>query len=193
MSAFFLFLAVVGGTIAVLQVVGSVLGMGGQDEPNLHGEHGIDGNHPGAVHSTALDAFHFRSPRAIAAGIGFAGLGGLLALRQFGSAVSLTLALLLGVSIYFFVAFVMRGFTRMEADGSVNLEHAVGLDAVVSLPISGVRTAPGKVRLIVGGRQVEWPAVQSEAAPADSMIPAGARVQIIDVLDGSVLTVVALP
>ena len=193
MSSFFVFLAVVGGTIGVLQVIGSVLGLGGQDAPDPHGEHGIDGNHPGAAHATALDAFHFRSPRAIAAGVGFTGLGGLLALRQFSDLVALTLALLLGLGIYLFVAFVMRGFSRMEADGSVNLDHAIGLDAIVSLPVSSARATPGKVRLVVGGRQVEWPAVQTEGAPADSLLPAGTRVQIVDVMDGTVLTVVALP
>ncbi len=193
MTSFFVFLAVVGGTIGVLQVIGSVFGLGGHDAPDPHGDHTLDVHHPGATHSTALDAFHFRSPRAIAAGIGFAGLGGLLAQRQFNSVVALALALLLGVAIYGFVAFVMRSFTRMEADGSVNLEHAIGLDAVVSLPIAGGRATPGKVRLVVGGRQVEWPAVQSDGAPVESLLVAGTRVQVVDVLDGSMLTVVALP
>ena len=193
MAAFFVFLTVVGGTIALLQTLGAIVGVVGHDAPEVHGEHALNGHPSSAGHGSALDAFHFRSPRAIAAGIAFTGLGGLLALRQYTAPVALGLALVLGAAIYAFVAFVMRTFTRFEADGSVNPQHAIGLPAVVSLPIRGAGANPGKVRLVVGGRHVEWPAVQAGSAPTDSLLPAGTRVQVVDVMDETTLTVVALP
>jgi hypothetical protein len=137
-----------------------------------------------------LSAFNFRSLRAIATGVCFTGIGGLLALRTFDGLTATGLALLLGVAIYLLVAFVMRGFTRLEADGSVHPLRAVGLQATVSLSIPARGQGPGKVTLVVGGRRVEWPAVQSESALAGAGIASGTTVQVIDAADDTTLTVV---
>jgi hypothetical protein len=186
----FLFLAVVGGAVVLLQGLAPLLGMGhdagGHDIGVVHhdGPHGAAGS--------PLGAFNFRSVRAIAAGIGFAGLGGLLALRQFGGIIALALALLLGGAIYLFVAFVMRAFTRLEADHSVQPFRAVGQQAIVSLPIPSRDAGPGKVTLVVAGRHVEWPAVQTESALPGATIAAGTPVQVVDAADDTTLTVVPL-
>lgn len=191
LQSVFLFLAVVGGAVVLLQGLAPLLGMGG---------HGADGHDVGALHHDAanggstspLGAFNFRSVRAIAAGVAFTGLGGLLALRRFDTATALALALVLGAAIYLFVAFVMRAFTRLEADHSVHPLSAVGLQAVVSLPIPARDAGPGKVRLVVAGRHVEWPAIQSESALPGDTIAAGTPVQVVDAADDTTLTVVPL-
>ena len=193
LASVFLFLAVLGGGIGVLQALGAMIGMGEDHAPEGHG---VDAVHhlPGAHEpSSALDVFNFRSVRAIAAGVGFAGLGGLLALRQFGAATAIGLALLLGLAVYLFVAFVMRGFARLEADHSIHPLRAVGLEGMVSLPIPVRGAGPGKVTLVVAGRRVEWPAVQSDGAPDAGAIPAGTSVHVIDAADDTTLTVVPLP
>lgn len=187
----FLFLAVVGGAVVLLQGLAPLLGMGA---------HGADAHDVGALHHDAstgataspLGAFNFRSVRAIAAGIAFTGLGGLLALRRFDALTSLALALLLGGIIYLFVAFVMRAFTRLEADHSVHPLSAIGLQAVVSLPIPSRDAGPGKVRLVVAGRHVEWPAIQAESALPGDTIHAGTPVQVVDAADDTTLTVVPI-
>lgn len=191
LHSLFLFLAVVGGAVVLLQGLAPFLGMGG---------HGADGHDVGALHhdgpngdaASPLGAFNFRSIRAIAAGVAFTGLGGLLAMRRFDGPLALALALLLGGAIYLFVAFVMRAFTRLEADHSVHPLRAVGLQAVVSLPIPARDVGPGKVTLVVAGRQVEWPAVQSESALPGDTIAAGTPVQVVDAADDTTLTVVPL-
>ena len=193
LASLFLFLAVVGGGIGVLQALGALIGMGEDHSPEGHG---VDAVHhlPGAHGATSpLDVFNFRSVRAIAAGIGFAGLGGMLALREFGDAVAVALALLLGLAVYLFVAFVMRGFARLEADHSIHPLRAIGLEATVSLPIPVRGAGPGKVTLVVAGRRVEWPAIQSDGELAAAAIPAGAPVHVIDAADDTTLTVVPLP
>lgn len=192
LSSLFLFLAVVGGAVGALQALGALIGMG--DDHSAEG-HGLDAVHhatSGGEPSALLGVFNFRSVRAIAAGIGFTGLGGLLALRQFNGPIALVLALLLGIALYLFVAFVMRGFSRLEADHSVHPLRAVGLDAMVSLPIPVRGSGPGKVTLIVAGRRVEWPAVQSESALAGTSIPSGTAVHVVDAADDTTLTVVPL-
>ncbi|MEO5817119.1 MAG: hypothetical protein ABIT20_17760 [Gemmatimonadaceae bacterium] len=186
MYSVFLFLAIVGGTIGVLQALGALVGAVGHDAP-VGAEHDVGGHS-----ADPIDAFHFRSVRAIAAGVGFAGLGGLLALRQFSAPVALLLAVSLGLIIYLFVAFVMRGFTRLESDGSLRALQAVGSTATVTLPVGGA-FGVGKVALIVGGRHVEWPAVLAEGAPPGSTLSAGTRVQVVDAADDTTLSVVPLP
>jgi hypothetical protein len=187
LGSIFLFLAVVGGALVAFQAVGSMIGLG-HDAADTDASH--FGGH-GDAHSP-LSAFNFRSVRAIATGICFAGIGGLLALRRFDGLMSTALALLLGAALYLFVAFVMRGFTRLEIDKSVHPLRAVGLQATVSLPIPAQGGGPGKVRLVVGGRSVEWPAVQSDSAPPDIEIASGTLVHVVDAADDTTLTVVPL-
>ena len=184
-ASVFLFLAVVGGVLVLFQAVGSMIGLG-------HDAGDGDVSHFEHDHDSPLAAFNFRSIRAIATGVCFAGLGGLLALRRFDALTSTALALLLGGALYLFVAFVMRGFARLEADHSVHPLRAVGLQATVSLSIPARGGGPGKVTLVVGGRHVEWPAVPSDSAAAGDGIASGTSVQVVDAADDTTLTVVPL-
>jgi hypothetical protein len=190
LASVFLFLAVLGGIGVLLQGVGALVGLGGDHEVggdsmdhDLHLDHG----------DSPLSVFNFRSLRAITTGVFFAGLGGLLALRQFDGLTSTALAVLLGIALYLFVAFVMRGFSRLDDDHSVHPLRAVGLHATVSLPIPAAGNGPGKVTLVVAGRHVEWPAIQSASALPDSVIASGTAVQVVDAADDATLTVVPLP
>ena len=70
--------------------------------------------------------------------------------------------------------------------------RAVGLEATVSLPIPARGSGPGKVTLVVGGRHVEWPAVQSESAASGVLIASGTPVQVVDAADDTTLTVVPI-
>jgi hypothetical protein len=182
LGSVFLFLAVAGGALVLFQALGSMIGMG-----HDAGDGDVPLDHAA---ESPLSAFNFRSLRAIATGVCFTGIGGLLALRTLDGFAATALALLLGIVVYFLVAFVMRGFTRLESDGSVHPLRAVGLQATVSLSIPARGQGPGKVTLVVGGRRVEWPAVQSESALAGAGISSGTTVQVIDAADDTTLTVV---
>jgi hypothetical protein len=196
LSLVFLFLTVVGGVAVLLQGLGALMGLeSAQDshDVDLHAGHGLhELHHEGAHTDSVLSVFNFRSIRAIATGVCFTGLGGLLALRSVNGVAATAIGLLLGLVLYLFVAFVMRGFARLDADHSVHPLRAVGLEATVSLPIPAPGQGPGKVVLVVGGRRVEWPAVQSDGAPLDGVISSGSAVQIVDAADDTTLTVVAL-
>jgi hypothetical protein len=198
LSSVFLFLTVVGGVGVLLQGIGAMLGFDGgasdsPDDVELHASHGLHEIHHEAAHAgSALSVFNFRSIRAIATGIFFTGLGGLLALRSVNGVAATAIGILLGLVMYLGVAFVMRGFARLDADHSVHPLRAVGLEATVSLPIPAPGHGPGKVVLVVGGRRVEWPAIQSAGAPPDEVISSGSSVQIVDAADDTTLTVVAL-
>ena len=177
LSSVFLVLAVVGGALVVFQALGSIIGLGHDagDSASHFGEH----ENP----DSPLAAFNFRGIRAVATGICFTGIGGLLALRSVGGLAAVGLALALRFVLYLFVAFVMRGFSRLEADKSVHPLRAVGLQGTVSLSIPARGSGPGKVTLVVGGRRVEWPAVRSESAIPGATIASGTPVQVVDAAD----------
>lgn len=166
--------AVAGGGFILLQ---SLLGLMGADD---------DSHHDHAAH--AGDGLHLLSLRAIAAGLCFLGLAGLAALEWgFPPLLALPVATVAGVGAAAGVAFVMRGMRRMESDGVVRVEGAVGHPATVYLSIPGGRGAPGKVHLFLQGRTVEMNAVSRDP------LPTGAPVVVVDVLDPETLEVAPQP
>lgn len=166
--------ALAGGGFILLQ---SLLGLMGMDD---------DGHHDHAVHGS--DGLNLLSLRAIAAGLCFFGLTGLAALEWgFPRVLALPAATLTGLGAALGIAYVMRGMRRMESDGVLRVEGAVGHPATVYLSIPGGRGAPGKVHLFLQGRTVEMNAVSRDP------LPTGASVVVVDVVDPDTLEVAPQP
>ena len=178
MTTFFWVCAVLGGGFILLQSLMGVLGAG---------EHEIEAHHDGGdVHAgDALDLF---SVRSISAGLCFLGLSG-LASQEWGApgVLALPVALVAGLLAAAVVALAMRAMSRMETDGAVRPEGAVGRPATVYLSIPGQLAAPGKVHLFLQGRTVEMKAVAREP------IPTGAPVVVVDVFAPDTLEVAPQP
>jgi hypothetical protein len=165
--------ALAGGGFILLQ---SLLGlMGGDDDGGHHDAHAGDG-------------LNLLSLRAIAAGLTFYGLTGLAALEWgFPRLLAVPLAAAVGLGAAVGIAMVMRGMKRMESDGVVRVEGAVGHPATVYLSIPGGLGAPGKVHLFLQGRTVEMNAVSRDP------LPTGASVLVVDVIDPDTLEVAPQP
>ncbi|HEX2078473.1 MAG TPA: hypothetical protein VHG08_12215 [Longimicrobium sp.] len=177
MSTIFWVCALVGGGFILLQ---SLMGLMGLDSH----EHDV-GDHD-AVH--ASDGLNLLSLRSIAAGLTFFGLTGLAALEWgFPRLLAVPTAAVVGLAVAAGVAVVMRGMRRMESDGVVRVEGAVGHPATVYLSIPGGRGAPGKVHLFLQGRTVEYKAVSREP------LPTGAAVVVVDVVGPDTLEVAPQP
>lgn len=177
MTTFFWVCAVLGGGFILLQSLLGVLGAG---------EHELESHDGGDVHAgDALDLF---SVRSISAGLCFLGLSGLAA-QEWGApgVVALPLALVAGVLAAAVVALAMRAMSRMETDGAVRPEGAVGRPATVYLSIPGQLAAPGKVHLFLQGRTVEMKAVSRDP------LPTGASVVVVDVVSPDTLEVAPQP
>lgn len=176
MSTFFLICAIVGGALLLLQLLFGVAGMD-------HGElFGVD-----LSDMHAGDALNLLSLRALAAGLAFFGLTGMLVLSLGGPGVlALPAAVAAGGASAALVAVAQRQLKRLERDGTVRLENAVGAPATVYLSIPG-GTAAGKIHLALQGRTVELQAVSHEA------LPTGAEVVVVDVLDDDTVEVALLP
>ncbi len=166
--------ALSGGGFILLQ---SLMGLMGADD---------DGDHGHAPHTG--DGLDLLSLRAIAAGLTFFGLTGLAALEWgFPRVLALPAATVAGLGAALGIAYVMRGMKRMESDGVLRVEGAVGHPATVYLSIPGGRGAPGKVHLFLQGRTVEMNAVSRDP------LPTGASVVVVDVVDPDTLEVAPQP
>lgn len=180
METLFLACAVIGGAVLALQLVLGLLGLG-------H-EGGLGLGLPHLEVGEAGDALNLLSIRALTAGATFFGLAGMaLADNPLGALVAFPGALVAGLAAATAVAAVMRWMVRMESDGAIRLEGAVGQTGNVYLSIPGERAGPGKVHLTLQGRLVECQAVSREA------LPTGTAVLVIDVAGPDTLEVVPSP
>jgi membrane protein implicated in regulation of membrane protease activity len=170
----FLACAVLGGAILVLQILLSLLGM----------DHGVDVLHLD-LHSDGAEGLNLLGVRALSAGLTFFGIGGLAGYATpLGLAAALPLALLMGGGAAVGVAAAMRALLRMESDGTVRIERAVGEPAVVYLSIPGGRAGMGKVHLKLQDRLVEYQALSAHP------LPTGAQVVVVDVVGPDTVEVI---
>jgi len=179
MAAFFLTCALLGGGLLVVQLVLAALGIGHHDVPH-------DLHHAGATH----EGLHLFSFRALTAGLAFFGVGGLAGLATpFGALAAIPLALVFGGAASVAVAIATRAMLKLEDDGTVHIEGAVGLSGDVYLSIPPARRGVGKIHVVLQNRLVELQAVTTHA----DALPTGARVLVIDVVDADTVAVVPDP
>jgi len=166
--------ALAGGALLVLQFLLGLLGLE---------HHGFDLGH---LH--AADTLNLLSVRALAAGLAFFGLLGMLTQAWGGGAgLALVAAAAAGTASALAVAAAQRQLRRLERDGTVRLERAVGEAATVYLSIPGGMARPGKVHLALQGRTVELQAVSLHP------LSTGADVVVVDVVGPDTVEVTSLP
>lgn len=175
MTSVFVALAAIGSSLLVLQVVAAFFGADHDDAHFLH---------------AAEQGLNLFSLRALAAGLAFFGFGGLLGMRSaFGLVLALPLALVLGVTATVAVAWVTRAMLRLDDDGTVRIENAVGATGTVYLGIPGAGHGRGKIHLTLQNRTVELEATTRHPAS----IPSGAAVLVVEVAGPGIVDVVPDP
>lgn len=155
----FLICLTFGGTILVLRLALSLLGLGFEgldggdvdvDAPS--GDDALGGE--GHGHHAALGkVFTFQ---AVVAFFAFFGVGGLTALelKQHPAAAALV-GTACGVVAVFLLGAMLGSLRNLNADGSVRIARAVGVEGKVCLRIPGELGGEGKVVLPIQGRLVE--------------------------------------
>ena len=182
MQTFFLTCAILGGGILVVQLLLGLLGI-------VHD--GIDAHHDmhGGNQEAASEGLNLLSVRALSAGLGFFGVGGMAGLATgLGLLAALPLGVALGLAAMIGTAMVTRWMLTMEDDGSVSIHGAVGSTGTVYLAIPGERKGAGKVLLTLQNRTVEYQAVTSRGA-----LPTGASILVVDVVGPDTVDVVPDP
>jgi hypothetical protein len=174
MDTFFLVVALLCGALLLIQLALDVLG--GIDLFDLEA-------------STPGDALNLRSARALMAGgtlFGIAGLGSMAV--GLPSLAALPVALVAGSAVTFGVAVTMRAMHRLEGDGAIRMQGALGHPGTVYLTIPGGRTGSGKVHLALQDRTVEVLAVTAEGELAT-----GTPIIVVDVIDEEIVEVALAP
>jgi hypothetical protein len=182
MQTFFLTCAILGGGILVVQLVLGLLGFV-HDGVDAHQEVHVD------QHNGAAEGLNLLSVRALSAGLGFFGVGGMAGLATgLGLVAALPLGIGLGFAAMIGTALITRWMLSMEDDGSVSIHGAVGSTGTVYLPIPGDRAGTGKVLLTLQNRTVEYQAVTSQGP-----LPTGASILVVDVVGPDTVDVVPDP
>jgi hypothetical protein len=193
MEKVYLACTALGGTVMVCQFLLTLFGLGD------HGEMAIDHDVPHDFgHDGAHDAGHehdqgwfvgILSFRALVAAVTFFGLGGMIGtasdrigdgMQPFWMAVAFALAAMV------LVAWMMRGLSKLRADGTVRIDRTVGATGTVYLPVPGERAGTGKVTLTVQGRTVELAAVTEGES-----LPTGSKIVAVSVVNPSTVEVAA--
>ena len=186
--AIYLYSAIIGGTLVGLQVVLQVFGLMGDtdfDGHDVHDAH-VDGSHDGAGHGNIF--FGVLSFKALCAFAGIFGLVGLMVFKgDMNAAARIGTAFGSGVAGMFVVGWMMRGLSRLQASGTINMRNAVGRTATVYLAIPEKNSGMGKVTVEIQGQSLEIPASTDGEA-----IGTGSRVTVVAVEGDETLKVVPI-
>jgi hypothetical protein len=183
----FLACAVFGAVLLLAQLAAGV-GGAEADAPDADTPDGdpTAGGHPGGA-LAALGA-SLAGLRPLAAGVAFFGLAGAAVRARGGSTgAALLAAVPAALAAAALTAALLRTLLRLDSDGTVRLEGAVGAEATVYVPVRGA--AAGKVQLALQGRLVECSATAADGGS----YPTGARVLVVDVAPEGGLLVAADP
>lgn len=185
--------AIAGGTLFLCQFVMLLLGLGG--------DHDVDTDHDIAVdHDASHDAGHdsghgfglhsLFSLKALVVGVALFGLTGRVAGgSHLSAAVVAGIAAGAGAVGLVGMGLLLHALRKLEAEGTVRIQQALGEEATVYLTIPARNAGPGKITVTIQNRLMELPAVTDSPDP----IPTGAQVEVVDLLDGDTLKVAPLP
>lgn len=181
MNDVFLYCAVIGGTILVLQFALMLFGVGGDHD--VGGDHAIGGDHAvGHDQGAFLKLFSLQTVTTFLTFFGLVGLG-----TQHLGWSTLTVAataFAAGATALFAVARLMRGLARLQSAGNVDLKNAVGHTGSVYLRIPAAGHGHGRVLMQVQGRTVECRAISRT-----DEIPTGAVIRVLAANDDDTLVV----
>jgi hypothetical protein len=178
--------AVAGSVLVLAQVVLQAFGVFAETDVDLHDAdaHEVGGEPEG--HGNLF--FGILSFKALCAFAAIFGLTGLIMLTRSGNfGLRVLVAALAGLGGMIVVAMLMRGLSKLQSSGTVQVAHAVGRTGSCYLRIPGHGAGLGKVTIELQGRSL-----QLEARTAGEEIPTGARVRVVGVEGDDTLDVLSL-
>ena len=191
MYQFFLICATIGGTILILRLGLSLLGLGfdsfdgvGADLDDSGLDADVDHGDAGHDHQSGLGKV--LTFQAIVSFLAFFGVGGLAALdaRQHPATV-VGIALTTGFVAVVVLGWLLRFLRRLNTDGTVQMNQAVGMEGTVYLRIPADDGGEGKIFLPIQGRTIEVTA----RTPGPELAP-GEPVVVSRIIDDRVVEVV---
>ncbi len=191
-----LYVAVPATLVLVVQTILMFIGLGGDgdmDGPDLDG---IDMDGDGVpdqpadddLSETAGSGLKLITLRGVVAFLAVSGWGGLWLLRLgLAGWLAVVLAVQMGVWAMLLLALAVRWLMRLEEDGTLRPEKAIGLSGSVYLTIPARRAGEGKVMVLVQEQLGEFEAVTD----GERALPTGGRIKVTGVLENGALVVEA--
>jgi hypothetical protein len=184
--------AAIGGTLIVCQFVMTLFGLGGHHDMSGHDHVEVGGGHDGAGHHHGADGddatwfMGMLTFRTLSAATAFFGLTGIIGERaQLEPFATLLLAIGAGLGALFLVSWIMKFLVRMNIDGTVRIDHAVGCRGTVYVTIPSAHAGQGKVQVSVLNRTMEYKAVTAHGPLAPGVKIVVVRVAAPDTVEVS--------
>jgi hypothetical protein len=199
METVYMICAALGGTLIVCQFLATLFGLGGHHDVGGGHDGGGSGDmagHDAGGHDTGShhDAGQQAEPiwlvsmltvRTLTAACAFFGLAGLAAQRfDLEPSARLAIAVGAGVSAFLLVGWVMQLLGKLNVDGTVRIERAVGSTGTVYLSIPGAKAGVGKVHVNQLNRMIEYKAITSQ-----ERLPTGAKIVVVSVVSADTVEV----
>ena len=126
--------------------------------------------------------------RTVSAALAFFGLVGIIGQRaELETLPTLMAASAAGLAALFLVGWIMKFLARLNIDGTVRIERALGCSGTVYLPIPAGNTGQGKVQITVLNRTMECKATAKDA------LPTGAKIVVVAIVDSDTVEVAPAP
>ena len=192
-TAFFI-CAIVGGTLIVCQFALSLLGIGGDNDVADHSGHDVaggdhDGTHESGHGNSSTHFLGMLTFRTLSAAVAFFGLAGLAAMHsEVKPAPTIGLAVLAGAGALYITSQILRMVSKLNVDGTVRVNQAIGARGTVYLSIPGGRGGTDKVHVTMLGRSVEYNAVTHHT----DTLAAGTPIIVGGVVSGDTVEVTPL-
>lgn len=177
METTYLICAAIGGTLIVCQFALTLFGLGGHHDMSGHDHVEVPGHDGGDHHGGHGDDsawfMGLLTFRTISAATAFFGLTGIIGQRaELEPFVTLLLAIAAGLGALLLVGWIMKLIVRMNIDGTVRIDKAVGCRGTVYVTIPAENAGQGKVQVSVLNRTMEYKAVtpQSSLAPGVKIV-----------------------
>ncbi len=174
--------------ILFLQTILMLIGIGGGSLGSDDADTGIDTelDNDGEVDTELDGGLRLFSFRGIIAFLTVLGWVGILGVRlEWSVPVIVISSLLSGFVAMVAIALLFRLIFALQADGTEDLQHALGVAGTVYLRIPPSREGRGKVNIMLDGRLVEKDAVTDEA----EMLNYGEQIVVIGISGGTELIV----
>ena len=189
-------LAVPSSVILILQTILLLFGVGAGedadldsdtsglgDSPDIPDDADGDGDIDGAMQDSGLRLF---TVRGIVAFFAVGSWSGITALSLGAHPIlAILIALVMGSLALLFVAWFIKWTLRLQHDGTMKPNEAVGKEGEVYMTIGANRSSRGKVNIIIGQQLVELDAVTD----SDETLKYGERVKVTQVLGDNTLVV----
>lgn len=197
METAYQYCAIIGGTVIVCQFLLTLFGLGGDHDTGGHdvGGHDIGGHdvghdvahdpHHGPGHTSTNWLFGVLTLRTIVAGLAFFGLTGLILMKG-GVDETFTLvgAIAAGLAALVLVSWLMRSLGKLNVDGTITIDRALGATGTVYLSIPGHKAGSGKVHVSINNRLVEYKAITTQED-----LPTGAKVVVVGIVSSDTVEV----